>query len=54
MAFQIHSSSPSADIIRLILEMKKFIHSITQEDFIDIFLNLINNKDFYPEGRNNP
>ena len=41
-------------INKLFLEMKKFIHSITQEDFIDIFLNLINNKDFYPEGRNNP
>ena len=38
----------------MLLEMKKFINNIYQEDFIDILLNLINARDFYPLGRNHP
>ena len=41
-------------INRMLLEMKKFIKNINQEDFINVVLNLVNTKDFYPIGRNHP
>ena len=38
----------------MLLEMKKLINNINQEDFINVVLDLLNSKDFYPIGRNHP